>query len=46
MASRAYTHAYKHTHTHTPADESDYKKPGVPASSQPAWFKKQTNQVW
>ena len=28
MASGAYTHT--HTHMHTLADESDYKKPGVP----------------
>ena len=28
MASGAYTH----TQTHTLADESDYKKPGVPAA--------------
>ena len=44
MASGAYTHAYTHTHahthTHTLADESDYKKPGAPATGRRAWFKK------
>ena len=37
MASGAYTHT--HTHTHTLAEESDYKKPGVPATGRRAWFK-------
>ena len=27
-------------HTHPLADESDYKKPGVPACGRLAWFKK------
>ena len=31
---------HTHTHTHTLADESDYKKPGAPATGRRAWFKK------
>ena len=38
MASGAYTHTHTHTHTHTLADESDYKKPGMPACGRRAWF--------
>ena len=37
MASGAYTHT--HAHTHTLAEESDYKKPGVPVAGWRAWFK-------
>ena len=36
MASGVYTHTHihTHTHTHTLADESDYKKPGAPATGR------------
>ena len=37
MASGTYTHTY--TRIHTLADESDYKKPGMPACGRRAWFK-------